>query len=99
MMRSMTKTIGKTNANAAMLCVAIGWLAFTVLAGCATTKPADPEVSDHDPFEPVNRKIHRVNDIADNWVAKPVTEAYFRTRHGPSGTAFPISSITWRTPA
>ncbi|MYC26868.1 MAG: VacJ family lipoprotein [Nitrospira sp. SB0662_bin_26] len=59
-----------------MLCVAIGWLAFTVLTGCATTKSTGPEVSDHDPFESVNRKIHRVNDIADSWIAKPVTETY-----------------------
>ena len=70
------KAIGKTNANAAMLYVAIGWLAFTVLAGCATAKSAGPEVSDHDPFESVNRQIHRVNDIADSWIAKPVTRAY-----------------------
>ncbi|MYJ53369.1 MAG: VacJ family lipoprotein [Nitrospira sp. SB0672_bin_25] len=67
-MRSTTKV--------AMLCVAIGWLAFTVLTGCATTKSTGPEVSDHDPFESVNRKIHRVNDIADSWIAKPVTEPY-----------------------
>lgn len=83
MMRSMTKAIGKTNANAAMLCVAIGWLAFTVLTGCATTKSADPAVSDHDPFEPVNRRIHRINDIADHWIAKPVTEAYVSYTPGP----------------
>ena len=67
-MRSMT--------NAAMLCVAIGWLAFTVLTGCATTKSADSEVSDHDPFESVNRRIYRANDLADRKIAKPVTEAY-----------------------
>jgi len=67
-MRSMT--------NAARLCVAIGWLAFTGLTGCATTEPADPGVSDHDPFESVNRQIYRVNDVADRKIAKPATEAY-----------------------
>lgn len=72
----MTKAINKTNANAAMLCVAIGWLAFTTLTGCATTQSAGTGVSDHDPFESVNRKMHRVNDIADSWIAKPATRAY-----------------------
>ncbi|MDE0145796.1 MAG: VacJ family lipoprotein [Nitrospira sp.] len=72
----MTKAISKTHGNAAMLGVAAGWLVFTVLTGCATTKSTDPEVSDHDPFEPVNRQIHRINDFADHWIAKPATDAY-----------------------
>ena len=70
------KVIGKTNANAAMLCVTIGWLAFTVLTGCATTQSTDPEASNHDPFESVNRRTHRINDFTDRWIAKPTTEAY-----------------------
>ena len=75
-MRSMTKAIGKTKANAALLCVTIGWLAITVLAGCATTQSTDTEASDHDPFESVNRQIYRGNDFADRTIAKPVTDAY-----------------------
>ena len=75
--------IKKTNATGTMLCVATGWLAFTVLAGCATTKAADPEVSDHDPFESVNRRIHRVNDFTDRWIARPATRAYVAYTPGP----------------
>ena len=75
-MRGMTKAISKTNANAAMLCVAIGWLAFTVLTGCATTPSTDTEVSHYDPFESVNRRIHGVNDFVDRKIAKPVTQTY-----------------------
>ncbi|MCY4131700.1 MAG: VacJ family lipoprotein [Nitrospira sp.] len=71
----MTKAIDKTHANAAILSVAVGWLVFTVLTGCATT-PTDTEASDYDPFESVNRRIHGVNDIADSWIAKPATQAY-----------------------
>ncbi len=72
----MTKAIGKTKANAAMLCVTIGWLAITVLTGCATTQSTDTEVSDHDPFESANRRIHRINDFADRKIAKPVIDVY-----------------------
>ena len=72
----MTNAIGNANANAAMLCVAIGWLAFTGLTGCATTESADIEVSDHDPLESVNRRIYQVNDFADRKIAKPATKAY-----------------------
>ncbi len=72
----MTNATGMANSNAAMLYVAIGWLAFTVLTGCTTTPSTDPEVSAYDPFESVNRQIHGVNDIADSWIAKPATQAY-----------------------
>ena len=75
-MRSMTNAVGKANANAAKLCLAIGLSAFTILTGCTTTQPADLEASDNDPFEPVNRRIYRINDFADRKIAKPVTEAY-----------------------
>ena len=75
-MRSMTKAIGKTKANAALLCVTIGWLAIIVLTWCATTQSTDTGVSEHDPFESANRRIYRVNDFADRKIAKPVTDAY-----------------------
>ena len=68
----MTKAI----ANPAMLSMIVCWLVFTVLTGCATTQSTDTEVSDYDPFEPVNRQTHRVNDFTDSWVAKPATQAY-----------------------
>ncbi len=72
----MTKAIGKIRANAAVLGVAVCWLIFTVLTGCAATQSAGPEGSNQDPFESVNRRIDRVNAVADRAVAKPVTEAY-----------------------
>ena len=67
-MRSMT--------NAAMLYVAIGWLLITALAGCTTSQSAGSAMSERDPIESVNRRIYRVNDLADRKIAKPVTEAY-----------------------
>lgn len=66
----------KTHANAAMLRMAAGWLVFTVLTGCGTTQSADPERSNHDPFESVNRQIDRVNEVVDRTIAKPATDAY-----------------------
>ncbi len=75
-MGSMTKATSKTHANAAILNVAAGWLVFTVLTGCATTQPAGPEGSNQDPFESVNRRIDRVNDVVDRTIAKPATDAY-----------------------
>lgn len=75
-MRSMANGIRKAKRNAAVLWLVIGWSGFIVLTGCATTQPADPGVSDHDPFESVNRSISRANDFLDRAIAKPVTEAY-----------------------
>ena len=79
----MTNAIGKVNGNATVLWLAIGWSVFIVLTGCATTQSADSEVADHDPFESVNRRTHRVNDFADRWIAKPATEAYVAYTPGP----------------
>ena len=59
-----------------MPCAAIGWLLITALAGCTTSQAAGSAVSDYDPMESVNRRIYRVNDLADRTIAKPVTEAY-----------------------
>lgn len=75
-MRSMTKAISKRRASAAALGVAVCWLIFTVLTGCATTQSTDTEVSDYDPFESVNHRIHGINDFVDRTIAKPATRAY-----------------------
>ncbi len=41
-------------------------------AGCATTGEADPR----DPWEPMNRRIYRFNEVVDENIAKPVATAY-----------------------
>ena len=69
-------SIGNVQRNATRLWLAVGWLAFALLTGCATMQSADPEVPDNDPFESVNRPIYRANDFIDRRIAKPVTEAY-----------------------
>lgn len=47
--------------------------AVAVLAGCATTADdGDPR----DPFESVNRKVYRFNEVVDEALAKPVATAY-----------------------
>ena len=49
-----------------------------MLAGCATSQPGaeDDEYSVHDPLEPVNRGIFAVNLVADDYVIRPVAQAY-----------------------
>jgi len=49
-----------------------------MLAGCATSQPGaeDEEYSVHDPLEPVNRGIFAVNLVADDYVIRPVAQAY-----------------------
>ena len=75
-MRNMTNSIGNVQRNATRLWLAVGWSAFALLTGCATMQSADPEVSNNDPFESVNRPIYRGNDFIDRRIARPVTEAY-----------------------
>ena len=59
-----------------MRCVAIGWLLITALAGCSTSQATGSAAADYDPMESVNRRIYRVNELADRKIAKPATEAY-----------------------
>ena len=47
-------------------------LLVAFLAGCATTGDGDPR----DPFEPLNRRIYRFNEVVDENIAKPVATAY-----------------------
>jgi phospholipid-binding lipoprotein MlaA len=42
------------------------------LAGCATTGEGDPR----DPFEGFNRGVYKFNEKVDDYVARPVAEAY-----------------------
>jgi phospholipid-binding lipoprotein MlaA len=52
------------------------------LAGCATPPPADdPEAvaefrETNDPFEPANRALFEVHEVADRFILQPVAEAY-----------------------
>lgn len=44
------------------------------LLGCATTK--ETGTAKHDPYENFNRKVYSFNDKVDDYVAKPVADAY-----------------------
>jgi phospholipid-binding lipoprotein MlaA len=44
----------------------------TLLGGCASTGDRDPR----DPWEPMNRRIYRFNEVVDENIAKPVATAY-----------------------
>jgi phospholipid-binding lipoprotein MlaA len=46
------------------------------LGGCASTKDKSVDISKDDPYENINRKIYGFNDKVDDYVAKPVTDAY-----------------------
>ncbi len=53
-----------------LICVGIA-----LMAGCATTQQAE-RVAKIDPFESVNRAVFTFNENADEYVIKPVAEAY-----------------------
>jgi phospholipid-binding lipoprotein MlaA len=44
------------------------------LGGCATTK--EPSGSQADPYENFNRRVYGFNDKVDDYVAKPISDAY-----------------------
>ena len=47
-------------------------IVLLLVGGCATTGEGDPR----DPFEPLNRRIYRFNEVVDEAVARPVATAY-----------------------
>ena len=51
-----------------------------ILAGCAST----PEGSrvDYDPWEPLNRNLYVVNDVADKGLLKPAAQGHGRYHTG-----------------
>jgi phospholipid-binding lipoprotein MlaA len=46
------------------------------LGGCATTKGTATATNKDDPYENINRKVYGFNDKVDDYVAKPVADAY-----------------------
>jgi phospholipid-binding lipoprotein MlaA len=53
------------------------FLLATLMSGCASAGDADPR----DPFEPLNRRIYRFNEVVDENIAKPVATAYRDVLH------------------
>ena len=63
-----------TLANHTLPCLIIG---FAIgLGGCASTTDKSVDISKADPYENINRKIYGFNDKVDDYVAKPVADAY-----------------------
>jgi phospholipid-binding lipoprotein MlaA len=46
-----------------------------VMTGCATTQQNE-RVAKIDPFEPMNRAVFSFNEVADDYLIKPIAEAY-----------------------
>ena len=59
--------------NRVFLCVML-WLVMG-LCGCATTND-NAATNKDDPYENINRKVYGFNDDVDDYVAKPVADAY-----------------------
>lgn len=53
-----------------------------LVSGCATGPNANP----HDPLEPFNRGVYKVNDVVDRAVVKPVATVYRDTLPSPVRT-------------
>jgi phospholipid-binding lipoprotein MlaA len=56
------------------LCLFLSLL--TGLIGCATTKESSSTAQKDDPYENINREVYHFNDKVDDYVAKPVADAY-----------------------
>jgi phospholipid-binding lipoprotein MlaA len=50
-------------------------LSVIVMTGCATTQQNE-RVAKVDPFEPMNRAVFSFNEVADDYVIKPIAEVY-----------------------
>lgn len=61
--------------------------AITLLASCATTRPAPPRAEAYDPAESVNRHIYGFNRGLDRAVLKPAADAYTKVTPFPLRTA------------
>jgi phospholipid-binding lipoprotein MlaA len=62
----------------AALLVAVLVAGSGLLAGCASTSDtaAESDRVEYDPFEPVNRKIHKFNTAMDKFALKPIARGY-----------------------
>ena len=49
---------------------------MAALAGCASGSGAQSALNKSDPYENLNRKVYTFNDKVDDYVAKPVSDAY-----------------------
>jgi phospholipid-binding lipoprotein MlaA len=82
----------KTGLRPAVVVVAL----LLCCGGCAATTPttsttADDADTEHDPAEPVNRAIFKVNVAADHAVMRPVAQAY--ADHVPEGVQKGIHNV------
>jgi phospholipid-binding lipoprotein MlaA len=50
-------------------------LSVIVMTGCATTQQNE-RVAKIDPFEPMNRAVFSFNEVTDDYLIKPIAEAY-----------------------
>lgn len=71
------------------------------VTGC-TTREAASSSEAHDPFEPVNRVMYRVNDLGDRYLVRPVAVGYTRAtppqlrsgiRNAFSNALYPITIV------
>lgn len=63
------------------LCLVLAAAAvFSSLAGCAAraSGPSGAAAIDHDPLEPVNRKVFAVNEFLDRILLRPIARAYVK---------------------
>ena len=66
----------KSVAYARIMMVIVACIVF--LSGCATTPGEDHNT---DPWETMNRKIYKFNQVADKYAIKPVSDTYIEYVH------------------
>lgn len=58
--------------------ITCGLATMFLLAGCATSQPTEQKdgLGALDPYEHINRKVYAFNDAVDDYVSKPIANAY-----------------------
>jgi phospholipid-binding lipoprotein MlaA len=67
------------------------------LSACASA-PSETR-ADYDPFEPMNRKMYRFNEVVDNAAVKPIAKGYRKVVPAPVRRGFANLFNNFRTPA
>lgn len=79
------------------LCAALAGCLALALSGCASA-PSETR-ADYDPFEPLNRKVYRFNEVVDNAAVKPIAKGYRKVVPAPVRRGFANLFNNFRTPA
>ena len=68
------------------------------IAGCAGNGTKEDDGSAYDPFEPLNRKVYKLNEAMDNVLLKPLAKGYRKVTPKPVRRGFANVFANFTTP-